>query len=199
MVLGEADLDVLHGKNDTNGTWTKYIPFLKRRNKHQPSELTSLAGMQLSIDKKKPVILNEENIRRFIIADCCHPIPGDTVLGYLDDHNRITIHKRHCPVAAKLKTSDGNHILAAVWDTHKKLYFPATLQLNGIDRIGVLNQITTILSQQLNVNIHKLTVETQDGIFEAEIQLEVHDVEDVQIICKNLKQIEEIEEVTRIS
>ncbi len=199
IILGEQDLNALHGKDTTKGTWTRYIPFLHKRSKQQQADTENAEGPQLNIDKKKPVILNEENIRRFIIADCCHPIPGDTVLGYLDEHNHIVIHKRHCPVAAKLKTSDGNHILAATWDTHKKLYFPATIQLSGIDRIGVLNQITNVLSQQLNVNIHKLTVETQDGIFEAEIQLEVHDVEDVRTICKNLKQIEEIEEVTRIS
>lgn len=199
IILGESDLDALHGKDSTGANWIRYIPFLHRRNKQQSEDNTVATAPQLTIDKKKPVILNEENIRRFIIADCCHPIPGDAVLGYLDENNRIVIHKRHCPVAAKLKTSDGNHILAAVWDTHKQLHFPATIQLSGIDRIGVLNQITNVLSQQLNVNIHKLTIETQDGIFNGEIQLEVHDVEDVKTICKNLKKMEEIKEVTRIS
>lgn len=198
IILGDNDLAAL--KEKTGRNWTRYVPFLnKKGEKETATPAADPKGTPIVIDKKKPIILNEENIKKFIIGSCCHPIPGDDVLGYLDNNNRIVIHKRQCPVAAKLKTSDGNHILAAKWDTHKTLYFPASIVVNGIDHIGVLNQITNILSQQLNVNIHKLTVETRDGIFECEMQLEVHDVDDVKTICKNLKQIEEIEKVTRVS
>lgn len=121
------------------------------------------------------------------------------MLGYIDNNQRVYIHKRQCPIAAKLKASDGNHIIAATWDIHKTLYFPVTLKINGIDHIGILHQLTGVLSDQLNININKLTVTTTDGIFESEIQLGVHDVEDVKSICQNLKAIEGIEEVTRIS
>ena len=131
------------------------------------------------------------------MCDCCHPIPGDDVLGYFDDDNRITIHKRQCAIAAKLKSSYGNHILAANWDTHKQLYFPATLHLEGIDHMGVLHQITGVLSQQMNVNMRKVHIETNDGIFTAEIQLEVHDAEDLQAICLDLKKIPEVQVVNR--
>ena len=75
--------------------------------------------------------------------------------------------------------------------------FPANLHLSGIDRVGVLHRITAVLSQQLNVNMTRLNVETHDGIFQAEIQLGVHDIEDVQAICRDLKKIKEIEEVRR--
>ena len=148
-------------------------------------------------DKKKPLILNEETMGHYIICQSCHPIPGDDVLGYFDGVSTITIHKRQCEIASKLKASDGNHILAANWDTHKQISFPATLRIEGIDHIGVLHQITGILYQQLNVNIHKLEIDSQDGIFKAEIQLGVHDVNDIRSICKNLKKIEEIKEVKR--
>jgi hypothetical protein len=101
-------------------------------------------------------------------------------------------------VAAKLKTSDGNHILAATWDVHKTLFFPATIKVSGIDNIGILHEMTGVLSNQLNINIYKLTVSTKDGIFDCEIQLGVHDVEDVKTICNKLKNMTGIEEVTRI-
>ena len=92
------------------------------------------------------------------MAECCHPIPGDDVLGYVDENDRIIIHKRQCPVA----------------------------------------EVTQVFSRQLNVNIRKLTIETEDGIFEGKIQLWVHDVEDVKTICNNLKKIQNIKQVSRV-
>ena len=161
-------------------------------------ESEGVLGMEeLPIDRKKPLILNEETIARYIICDNCHPIPGDDVLGYIDENHHIIIHKRQCDIAKRLKANDGNHILAAKWDTHGQLSFPATLHIEGFDRVGVLHQITGILSLRLNVNINKAHIETGDGLFKAEIKLGVHDVRDLQAICHDLKKIEEIEEVKR--
>lgn len=201
VVLGQEDLDVLHNKpqTKTESSWTQYIPFLKRKKEKVRKEQESQTDNPVVALNKKNVVLNEENIKRFVIAECCHPIPGDDVLGYIDNNQRVYIHKRQCPIAAKLKASDGNHIIAATWDIHKTLYFQVTIKINGIDHIGILHQLTGVLSDQLNININKLTVSTTDGIFEGEIQLGVHDVEDVKSICHNLKNIEGIEEVTRIS
>lgn len=202
VVLGQEDLDVLHNKpqTKTESSWTQYIPFLKRKKeKIRKEQQEAQPNNPVVALNKKNVVLNEENIKQFVIAECCHPIPGDDVLGYIDNNQRVYIHKRQCPIAAKLKASDGNHIIAATWDIHKTLYFPVTIKINGIDHIGILHQLTGVLSDQLNININKLTVSTTDGIFEGEIQLGVHDVEDVKTICHNLKSIEGIEEVTRIS
>ncbi|MDY4744589.1 MAG: ACT domain-containing protein, partial [Bacteroidaceae bacterium] len=196
VTLGDADVAVLRGKNPDRTGWSRYLTFFKRH--HNDSNTNSQEeSVPLVIDKKKPLILNEETIGRYTLCSCCHPIPGDDVLGYFDGKTNITIHKRQCEIAAKLKASDGNHILAANWDTHKKLFFPATIHVNGIDHVGVLHQITGVLSQQLNVNIQHLNVDTHDGIFECEIRLGVHDVSDVQDICRDLKAIQEIEEVVR--
>lgn len=199
IIPGDADLNVLHEKNTgKNNGWVHFIPFLKKKAPSNKDKEQEKPQPQQTIDRKKTIILNEENIGNYIIADCCHPIPGDDVLGYFDNENRIYIHKRHCPVADKLKTSDGNHILAVKWDVHKTLLFPATIKLRGIDNLGILHGIADILSVKLNTNIRKLTITTQDGIFEGEIQLEVHDVADVKTICRQLKQMEGVEEVTRI-
>ena len=199
VVLGTADLNVLHEKQGNKGnSWTHFIPFLKKKSPSSKTKEKPTPEHPISIDRKKTVVLNEENIQNFIIAECCHPIPGDDVLGYIDSDKHIYIHKRQCPVAAKLKTSDGNHILAATWDVHKTLFFPATIKVSGIDNIGILHEMTGVLSNQLNINIYKLTVSTKDGIFDCEIQLGVHDVEDVKTICNKLKNMTGIEEVTRI-
>ena len=197
IVLGDADVSHLRSK-DSARAWSRYLKFFKRNNAAE-DEAPAVPALQTQIDRKKPIILNEETIGHYILCPDCRPIPGDDVLGYFDDKNRITIHKRHCPEADRLKTVDGNHILAARWDTHKRLYFPTTIRIEGIDHVGVIYQICTILSQQLNVNIHKLSIESNNGIFQGEINLAVHDVEDVRVICRNLKKIEEIKRVTRIS
>lgn len=133
-----------------------------------------------------------------MMADCCQPIPGDDVLGYIDENERVIIHKRQCPVAVKLKSSYGNRIIATSWDTHKTLSFLVYIYVKGIDSVGLLNEITQVISRQLNVNIRKLTIETNDGIFEGKIQLYVHDVEDVKQICDNLLKVNNVKLVTRV-
>ena len=201
ITLGDADLNALNEMTQKKRKWKKYLKIFKRHREEveivPQGEEEKTTAAPLQIDKKKPLILNEETIGRYIICDCCHPIPGDDVLGYIDENQHIIIHKRQCDIAKRLKANDGNQILAANWDTHGKLSFPATLHIVGFDRVGVLHQMTGILSQQLNVNIHSLHIETSDGLFTAEINLGVHDVRDIQAICHDLKKIEEIEEVNR--
>ena len=196
--LGEADKNELKEKpSPTN--WKKYISFAFGGTSKNKQEEKQAEQPALNIDKKKIIKLTPDAIQRnYILADCCKPIPGDDVLGYIDDNNRIVIHKRQCPIAAQLKTSFGNRLLAVEWETGKALNFPVNVYIKGIDGIGVLNQVTQVISQQLNVNIHKLNIESNDGIFEGRIQLYVHDVDDVNTICTNLKKIDHIKKVTRI-
>ena len=196
--LGEADKNELKEKpSPTN--WKKYISFAFGGTSKNKQEEKQVEQPALNIDKKKIIKLTPDAIQKnYILADCCKPIPGDDVLGYIDDNNRIVIHKRQCPIAAQLKTSFGNRLLAVEWETGKALNFPVNVYIKGIDGIGVLNQVTQVISQQLNVNIHKLNIESNDGIFEGRIQLYVHDVDDVNTICTNLKKIDHIKKVTRI-
>ena len=201
ITLGDADLETLNKKNPGKKKWKKYLTIFKRKTAAAPAtttpEGTGEAATPLRIDRKKTLILSEETIGRYVICDCCHPIPGDDVLGYIDHDQHIVIHKRQCDIAKRLKVSDGNQILSAKWDTHGGLSFPATLHIVGFDRVGVLHQITGILSGQLNVNMHSLHIETSDGLFTADINFDVHDVRDIQSIIHDLKKIEEIEEVKR--
>ena len=196
ITLGEADKNELREKQTSN--WKKYLTFsFGNSNKEKPEEKEPQEKEK--INPKEILKLTEESLqKKYIMAECCHPIPGDDVLGYVDENDRIIIHKRQCPVAAKLKGSYGNRILATEWDTHKELSFLAYIYLRGIDSMGLLNEVTQVISRQLNVNIRKLAIETNDGIFEGKIQLWVHDVEDVKTICNNLKKIQNIKQVNRV-
>ena len=198
IVLGDLDKNALKEKQGTN--WKKFLTFSFGGNKDnkEPIEEKPLQEKE-KINTKQILKLTEENIQKnYIMAECCHPIPGDDVLGYMDENDRIIIHKRQCPVAARLKSSYGNRILATEWDTHKELSFLVNIYIKGIDAMGLLNEVTQVISRQLNVNIRKLSIETTDGIFEGNIQLYVHEVDDVKTICNNLKQIQNIKQVTRV-
>ena len=203
--LGESDVNEIQNKQSAN--WRKYLSFSfglgsKKQQGTAPKADQKAATEEEAkevIDPKKILKLTGEALqKKYIMAECCQPIPGDDVLGFLDEHNHIIIHKRQCPIAAKLKAGFGNRIIATVWDTHKELSFLVNIQFVGIDNIGVLNEVTSVLSKQLNVNIHKVCMEANDGIFEGKVQLWVHDVNDVRQICDNLRKIPDIKSVSRV-
>jgi GTP pyrophosphokinase len=203
IILSEKDIDELHGKKNANEGkgWRRYIPFIGKEKAKAAAELIQSQDyfvVPKDFNRKKPVYITENNITQFIFPTCCHPIPGDDALGFIDGKNRIEIHKRNCPVANKLKSSYGNRILDVKWDMHKQLYFTATVQMRGIDRIGLLNEVTQIISRQLNVNIHKITISCEDDIFEGEIELRVHDRDDVKVIIDELKSVNGLHEIQQI-
>ncbi len=200
VLLGEKDLDRLNGKttaSDDHGGWRKYVPFVGKKKKEE-SPKPNLFIVPEKFNRKKPVYLSEENITQYKFPRCCHPIPGDDALGYINNKNEIEIHKRACPVAAKLKSSFGNRILDIKWDMHKILFFDATIRISGIDRVGMLNEITQVISSQMSVNIHKITITCEDGIFDGSIEMKVHDRENVKSIIDNLKGIPDLKEISQI-
>ena len=154
--------------------------------------------MTKDFNRKKPIYITDDNIRQFKFQSCCHPIPGDDILGFIDNKNQVEIHKRACPVANRLKTSYGNRILDAKWEMGKTLFFDATIRLGGIDHRGLVNEVTRVISNQLNVDIRKITFSTEDGVFDGEIELRVHDRDDVKSIIDSLKEVENLKEISQI-
>lgn len=192
IILGPEDKDALLGNKKFS--FQSFFSFNRDKKKEEKE-----TEKHENVDRKQTINLTEESLNtKYIIADCCHPIPGDDVLGYYDDDKHIVIHKRSCPTANTLKSSHGDRILAAKWETHKQLYFAVPIQIKGIDGMGVLHEITAIIYQQLNANIQKINIESNNGIFEGTFWINVHDVEDVKTICNNLKKIENIKAIARI-
>ena len=101
-------------------------------------------------------------------------------------------------MAAKLKASYGGRILDAKWDMHRQLFFDATIEIRGIDRSGMLHDISDVLSDQLGINIRKITISSDNGIFEGTIEMQVHDRKDVQFIVESMKNIKDIQEVLEV-
>lgn len=205
IILGDQDLDYLLGKDikeKSTTTWRRYVPFLHDKKTpattEKPNKLSKLFTVGADFKKKKPVLINEENINTYVFPDCCHPIPGDDILGYIDNSNHIEIHKRACPVASKLKSSYGNRILDAKWDMHNLLFFDTTIQIKGIDRQGMLCDLAEVLSEQLGLYIRNVSIGTNEGIFEGKIDVRVHNRNEVGTIITQLKGIDGLQEVTQI-
>jgi len=202
VILGEKDLDEILGKKKSNVSfsWLKRMPFMgreKRRNKTEKDE-QNLLVVGKDFNKKLPCIITETSVERYIFPSCCHPIPGDDILGYIDNKGRIEIHKRACPVANRLKSSYGNRILDAKWDMHGKMFFEATIEIRGIDRHGLLRDVAEVISSQLNIDMRKLVISGDEGVFDGTIELRVHDRNETQQIIDKLKDIDGIHEVQRI-
>jgi GTP pyrophosphokinase len=201
VLLGEKDLDELNGKNKkkqpSGSGWRKYVPFVKSKKPDDDAD-QELFTVPEKFNRKKPIYISEETIQQYKFPTCCHPIPGDDALGYITAKNQIEIHKRNCPVAAKLKSGFGNRILDAKWDMHKRLLFIATIRISGIDRVGLLNEITQIISAQMSVNIRNLNITCEDGMFDGTLELRVHDRDDVRLIINNLKTIKDLKEISEI-
>lgn len=197
VVLGNMDDAYLRGKN-TDSTWKRLLSF--GRKKQKPVEnIEENPKEEQKLDKKKPLIINDTNIdSKFCLDSCCNPIPGDLVMAYQSLDGIFHVHKLQCPAALRLKANSGNRLYSVKWEMNGEKQFASTIKLNGFDRIGILNQITQVISQLFNANIRKLSVETIDGVFECTIVLYVHDTKEVQTIIKDLKRIPNMKNVVRI-
>ena len=151
------------------------------------------------INRKKTYILEEEDYQnKYIAAPCCNPIPGDEVLGFIRDDGHLEIHKRFCSQALNIKTRFGDRIISCRWAGHKASSFPSTIEIKGIDRMGILNEITQIITNDFLVNMRKLMVESSGGVFNGKIEVVIHDVDDINQLSNRLRKIKGIESVKRV-
>jgi GTP pyrophosphokinase len=196
IILNEQDKEELKEKNVNN--WKKLLfpfgnptPVSKEKTNEKESQ---------EISSKEIFIVSEEVFQKNCTrADCCHPIPGDDILGYLEQGNKMVLHKRQCAVAVRLKSRYGNRIVATEWNTNKSALFLVTIYIRGIDHVGILNEAISIVSKELNFNIKKVNIGADNGIFDGKLQLYVHDTNDVKQICNSLLKVTDIKSVIRIA
>lgn len=166
---------------------------VKKTDKEKAEKITEYE----KIDTKKTYILEEDSFNRnFKIPTCCNPIPGDKVFGYLNDNNEVEVHDIHCPVGLKLKASQGNRIVNLEWGSYTQFPFMSTIIVTGIDRIGMLNDISKIITAG-SLNIKSMSIDTTDGVFEGRIIVYVHDVNDLQTLCSRIAKIKGVKAVNR--
>ena len=195
LTPSDDDVDLLRGKKRGSG-WRKYIPFIGRKEAKVSHQVDK--DFAKNLNRKQILTLDEAVLDKCIIAPCCHPIPGDDVMGYINAQGILEIHARSCEHATKLKTRYGNNIIATRWDTHKEKLFDALIGIKGVDAQGVLYAIADVLRGMSQFTVKRITLETTDGIFEGKIQVTVHDTEDVKLVCDALKKIENVLKAVRL-
>jgi len=131
------------------------------------------------------------------LANCCKPIPGDDVFGFVTTGKGLTIHRTNCPNAAKLMANFGHRIVKTKWAKNKEISFLTGLKIVGLDDVGVVNKITNLISGELRINIAALTIEAKEGVFEGNIKLYVHDKEELDELVQSLYSLPGIEKVDR--
>ena len=183
-------------------------PFAGKSNKkdqpaatQEKSQDNNATAEKPPIDTKKVYELRTENgMHNYKIAPCCKPIPGDDVVGYVDDDNNVVVHKMDCEVAMRLKSSFGNRLVATRWEESPLITtFLAELSVEGIDRMGILQELISEISINMSINIRKLDIEATEGVFSCKLVVRVSDVSIVNRLCKQIKKINGVKSAVRTS
>ena len=148
-------------------------------------------------EKKKLVIKGEGSNIKYKMAGCCNPIPGDPVVGFITDDNTVIVHKKSCEVAERLASRFGNRIVMPQWTASEQHEYPIKISLKGLDKIGLLSEISSFISKTLGVNIRKLQLSADGGLFEGNIELLVKDKRILESMVEGLKKIDGIQDVVR--
>jgi GTP pyrophosphokinase len=149
--------------------------------------------------KETELIIFGESSDRIVynLANCCKPIPGDDVFGFVTTGKGLTIHRTNCPNAAKLMANFGHRVVKTKWAKNKEISFLTGLKIVGLDDVGVVNKITSLISGEMKINIAALTIEAKEGVFSGNIKLYVHDKEELEELVSRLKSLPGIEKVDR--
>ena len=187
--------------------------FLDYSQLHEESELWFRIGIGLLGPEDFKAIIDEKDLSggerkklskrddasrpiQYKIAECCHPIPGDPVIGFSMNDNLVIVHKKSCPVAESLASKYGNRMVVPQWGAVQQEY-PIRISLKGIDRLGLLNDISSFISRTLGINMRKLQLSTEDGLFEGFIELLVRDKKNLERMVEGLSRIDGIQDVIR--
>lgn len=150
------------------------------------------------INRKAVYALKEANFRKnFLVPECCNPLPGDDVFGYITDKEEVEVHKRACQTGLKLKSNFGDRVIEVSWGDYRQYSFLASIVFTGIDRIGILGSILSKLTEGAMVNIQSVNVSSKDGIFEGVFNLHVHSAEEVNQLCAKIAKVDGVSTVHR--
>jgi GTP pyrophosphokinase len=203
IVLGQKDIDYIYygAKGADNAKkrkdWRRYIPFVRSMQKAVVKGHEYLT-VGKDFDKTQIIEITDENISKYVFPKCCQPIPGDEIIAYVNKKNQIEIHQRSCPEAARLQSSFGSNILVAKWSMSGSMEFRATLALRGIDRKGIIRDVSLVLAGTFDIDIHRMSTLSDDGIFNSEIELKVKDSIALGEVEEQLRQIDGMQSVHRI-
>lgn len=168
-------------------------------------ELVKNMVSEEEIMKQKPakgaelIIFGESSDKiLYKLAQCCQPIPGDDVFGFITSGEGLKIHRTDCPNAAQLLANYGHRVVKTKWAKNKEISFLTGVRLTGLDDVGVIQKITNVISADLKMNMRSISIDTKDGVFEGTIMVYVHDREELDVLCERLENLDGINKVERL-
>lgn len=157
------------------------------------------AAPRVPINRREVYTLHpESDPPNYRVVDCCQPIPGDDVLGFVDDDEQVVLHRVDCPRAQRLKSSYGSRLVSTRWASASDRFL-VTIKVEGIDRLSILEDIIHQICSVMKINLRALTVATKVDIFHCELQVQVDGTETVAALCSELKKIQGVKFARRIS
>ena len=165
-----------------------------------PKEVPHFEDAKEIPGKGYEVILFGENSDKILykLANCCQPIPGDDVFGFVTSGEGLKIHRTNCPNAASLLANYGHRVVKAKWAKNKEISFLTGVKINGIDDVGIINKITNVVSGELKMNMRSMSIDSSDGLFEGTIMVFVNHKEELNALCEKLEALEGINKVVRL-
>ena len=174
-----------------------FIGFIKRRIGSNKKKVDKINKSDHSIKFDKLIFGKDQESLKYSMANCCDPIPGDSVFGFVSVNDGIKVHKKDCPNSISLRSNYAYRVISAKWIDSQSHEFNTKINLTGIDDLGIMSQITSIISDSMSVNMNKISFESTDGLFTGTISLEVSNTVILNKLLKSLKKIKGIEKVTR--
>ncbi len=167
--------------------------------KEQPETTAPAAPAKTPINTKETYVLkyDDNGEANFRLAGCCNPVPGDDVLGFIDDDGEVVVHSLDCPRAGALKASFGPRLLSTRWEV-SDARFLANIHIEGIDRQGILHELISLISTHLSLNIRSLDIRTEKEVFQCDMSLLVTDATGINDLCAKVRKIPGVEKVARI-
>ena len=179
--------------------WTRLNPFSSDSDTPVKTAETT-QGEKPTKNKIRKILLTDEGLNKeYVLCDCCHPIPGDEVFGFVDENGLVHIHMIDCAVAQKIKSEKGKQLCAANWSTHRVQSFVERIAIRGIDKFGVLSKLLTVVTTEFHINLRAINLQSEGGIFHGEMELYVYDKKELQELFKALTQMPDIVSATRIT
>ena len=175
-----------------------FISYIKNKIRRKPKLENEIEKEEITKKYDLLVFGNDEEKLDYTISTCCNPIPGDNVFGFITINDGIKIHKKNCPNALSMQSNYDYRIIKAKWIDSSQEEFTVSIDLTGIDKIGLLSNITKVISENMNINMRKLNLETDGGIFKGNIVISVKTNNLVNKVIEKLKKLKGIEKVKRL-
>ena len=195
--VGTGKIDNKQIKQFVSDYNSSFIGFIRRRIGSNNKKVDKISESDHSIKFDKLIFGKDQELLKYSMANCCDPIPGDPVFGFVSVNDGIKVHKKDCPNSISLRSNYAYRIISAKWIDSQSHEFNTKISLTGIDDVGIISQIASTISDSMNVNMNKLSFESNDGVFVGNISLEVKNKVILNKLLKSLKKIDGIEKVSR--